>query len=149
VHLAGWCTCSGGRVPLFNVLGFLQQSWQRVSINQTISTLVICLHFYLIYLSLNISFLLLLRSFFILLSLWGISNLATTSYYPISQKKELLKHFVGKSLKNIAGPAAVLDLSKLKKNCNQLLEAVDSLKFGWRAHIKTHKVRPIRTTIEV
>jgi hypothetical protein len=118
---------------------------------------VICLHFYLIYLSLNISFLLLLP--LLLHSPFSMGhfkfgsainpNMATTSYYPISPKKELLKHFVGKSLKDIAGPAAVLDLSKLKKNCNQLLEAVDSLKFGWRAHIKTHKVRPIRTTIEV
>jgi D-serine deaminase-like pyridoxal phosphate-dependent protein len=66
--------------------------------------------------------------------------MATTSYYPLSTKEDLLKHFVGKSLKDIAGPAAVLDLGKLKSNCNRMLEAVDTLKFGWRAHIKTHKV---------
>jgi D-serine deaminase-like pyridoxal phosphate-dependent protein len=66
--------------------------------------------------------------------------MAATSYYPLSSKKELLKHFVGKSLKDVATPAAVLDLSKLKSNCSRMLEAVDTLKFGWRAHIKTHKV---------
>jgi D-serine ammonia-lyase len=66
--------------------------------------------------------------------------MAMISYYPLSTKGELLKHFVGKSLKDISGPAAVLDLSKLKSNCSRMLEAVDTLKFGWRAHIKTHKV---------
>jgi D-serine deaminase-like pyridoxal phosphate-dependent protein len=62
------------------------------------------------------------------------------SLYPVALKEELEKQFVGKSLKDVPIPAAVLDLSKLKKNCKSMLEAVDSLKFGWRAHIKTHKV---------
>jgi D-serine deaminase-like pyridoxal phosphate-dependent protein len=68
--------------------------------------------------------------------------MATASYYPLSTKEELLKHFVGKSIKNVPAPAAVLDLSKVVRNCDRMLEAVDILKFGWRAHIKTHKVRP-------
>ena len=66
--------------------------------------------------------------------------MATTMLYPLSIKEELVKKFVRKSLKDVATPAAVLDLSKVKNNCNRLLEAVDSLNFGWRAHIKTHKV---------
>jgi D-serine deaminase-like pyridoxal phosphate-dependent protein len=66
--------------------------------------------------------------------------MAMNSYYPIPIKEELLQRFAGQSLKNVAGPAAVLDLSKLKNNCSRMLEAVDTLKFGWRAHIKTHKV---------
>ncbi|CZR55607.1 related to alanine racemase [Phialocephala subalpina] len=65
--------------------------------------------------------------------------MATTSLYPLSLKEELRKQFVGKSIKDVAGPAAVLDLSKLQNNCNRMLEACESLKFGWRAHIKTHK----------
>jgi len=52
--------------------------------------------------------------------------MATTSYYPLSKKEELVKHFVGKSLKDVAVPAAVLDLSKLKNNCNRMLEAVET-----------------------
>jgi D-serine deaminase-like pyridoxal phosphate-dependent protein len=51
-----------------------------------------------------------------------------------------VKNYVGKSLHDVSCPAAVLDLSKVKKNCSDMLEAVDSLGFGWRAHIKTHKV---------
>lgn len=66
--------------------------------------------------------------------------MATTSLYPLSSKGELQKLFVGKRLKDVATPAAVLDISKLKKNCDRMLEAVEELKFGWRAHIKTHKV---------
>jgi D-serine deaminase-like pyridoxal phosphate-dependent protein len=66
--------------------------------------------------------------------------MAMNSYYPLPIKEELLQRFAGKSLKNVAGPVAVLDLSKLKNNCSRMLEAVDTLKFGWRAHIKTHKV---------
>jgi D-serine ammonia-lyase len=66
--------------------------------------------------------------------------MATASLYPLSLRETLVKEFVGKSLKDVPTPAAVLDLTKLKNNCNRMLEAVDSLKFGWRAHIKTHKV---------
>ena len=67
--------------------------------------------------------------------------MATTSLYPLSTKEELCDLFVGNSLKDVATPAAVLDLSKLKNNCIRMLEAVDELGFGWRAHVKTHKVR--------
>jgi len=66
--------------------------------------------------------------------------MASASLYPVAIKEELQKQFVGKSLKDVATPAAVLDLTKLKKNCKSMLDAVDSLNFGWRAHIKTHKV---------
>jgi hypothetical protein len=68
------------------------------------------------------------------------SDMATTSLYPLPTKEELQKRFIGKSLKDVEGPAAVLDISKLRNNCLRMLEAVDSLDFGWRAHIKTHKV---------
>jgi len=75
-------------------------------------------------------------------SLWEVSSneMATTSFYPLSTKEELVKQFVGKSIKDVATPAAVLDLSKLRVNCNRMLEACESTSFGWRAHIKTHKV---------
>ena len=66
--------------------------------------------------------------------------MALTSLYPLSLKDELRKQFVGKDLKDLAGPAAILDVGKLKDNCNRMLDAVSELGFGWRAHIKTHKV---------
>ncbi|PBP24284.1 hypothetical protein BUE80_DR004845 [Diplocarpon rosae] len=65
--------------------------------------------------------------------------MALASMYPIPVKEELQKQFVGKSLKDINGPAAVLDRGKVMDNCNRMLNAVESLNFGWRAHIKTHK----------
>ena len=61
------------------------------------------------------------------------------SFYPLVRKEELVKHFVGKSLKDVTTPAAIFDVGKIKRNCARMLEAVDELKFGWRAHIKTHK----------
>jgi len=67
--------------------------------------------------------------------------MATTSLYPLSIKEDLKKQFVGKSIKDVAVPAAVLDLGKVKNNCDRMLEAVESLDFSWRAHIKTHKVQ--------
>lgn len=51
-----------------------------------------------------------------------------------------MKQFVGRSIKDVGTPVAVLDISKLENNCNRMLEACASLEFEWRAHIKTHKV---------
>ncbi|KAL3425338.1 hypothetical protein PVAG01_02129 [Phlyctema vagabunda] len=65
--------------------------------------------------------------------------MATRIMYPHATKEYLVQQFVGKSLKDVPTPSAVLDLNKLKANCNRMLEAVDVLKIGWRAHIKTHK----------
>lgn len=64
----------------------------------------------------------------------------SSSQYPCASRDELVKAYVGKSLHDVAGPAAVLDLSKIKQNCDGMLRAVEDLKCSWRAHIKTHKV---------
>lgn len=60
-------------------------------------------------------------------------------------KETLRKEFVGKVLLEVPTPSAILDISKVKKNCARMLEAVEKLEFGWRAHIKTHKVLSIRS----
>ena len=57
-------------------------------------------------------------------------------------KEQLQREYVGKTLLEVPTPAALLDLSKIKRNCARMLEVVDTLEFGWRAHIKTHKVPP-------
>jgi D-serine deaminase-like pyridoxal phosphate-dependent protein len=49
---------------------------------------------------------------------------------------------VDRTLLEIPTLAALLDLRKIRRNCARMLEAVDTLDFGWRAHIKTHKVPP-------
>ncbi|KAM0140894.1 hypothetical protein ACHAP3_002576 [Botrytis cinerea] len=64
----------------------------------------------------------------------------STSLAPSASKEDLVKEYVGKSLHDVSCPAVVLDLSILRKNCTGMLEAVNSLDCGWRAHIKTHKV---------
>ncbi len=60
----------------------------------------------------------------------------------IELKEQLRREYVGKTLLQVPTPAALLDLSKIKRNCARMLEVVDTLEFGWRAHIKTHKVNP-------
>jgi D-serine deaminase-like pyridoxal phosphate-dependent protein len=73
--------------------------------------------------------------------------MATSELYPFFSKADLTKKFVGKSVKDVSLPAAVLDIQKVKQNCDRMLEACEELKFGWRAHIKTHKVRAILISI--
>lgn len=75
-------------------------------------------------------------------SIKSIWETTVTMYYSIPDKEALKKEFVGKSLKDVPTPAAVLDLSKMKANCQKMLDATQKLGFGWRAHIKTHKVIP-------
>jgi len=63
--------------------------------------------------------------------------------YPLPSKDVLYEKYVGKSLKDVETPAAIIDLSIVKRNCQKMLDAVNELGFGWRAHIKTHKVGSI------
>lgn len=62
------------------------------------------------------------------------------SLYPNPSHELLRERFLGKSLRDVETPAAVIDLSIVKRNCQKMLDAVDELGFSWRAHIKTHKV---------
>jgi D-serine ammonia-lyase len=58
----------------------------------------------------------------------------------ITSKDFLRSRFVGRLLQQVPTPALVLDLAKVEANCNLMLDAVQRLELGWRAHIKTHKV---------
>lgn len=53
------------------------------------------------------------------------------------------RSFIGKRLGDhaIPTPAAVLDRAVVQRNCSNMLAAVQNMHLGWRAHIKTHKVR--------
>ncbi|KAG7133329.1 D-serine dehydratase like protein [Verticillium longisporum] len=62
---------------------------------------------------------------------------------PTPDVEELRRFYVGKLITELPMPAAVLDVSSLKRHCKTMLDAVDSLGVGFRAHVKTHK------TIEV
>lgn len=50
------------------------------------------------------------------------------------------KRFVGKTLGEVPTPCAVLDRAKVEANCQRMLDAVEKLNIGWRAHVKSHKV---------
>ncbi|CAK7215556.1 hypothetical protein SCUCBS95973_002515 [Sporothrix curviconia] len=52
------------------------------------------------------------------------------------------RSLIGKQLGDhaIPTPAAVLDRPAVQRNCSNMLSAVQAMKLGWRAHIKTHKV---------
>lgn len=54
--------------------------------------------------------------------------------------KALRDSIVGQTLWQVATPAVVLDIAKIKVNCRRMLDAVHQLGISWRAHIKTHKV---------
>ncbi|KAK0753828.1 putative serine dehydratase domain-containing protein [Schizothecium vesticola] len=56
-----------------------------------------------------------------------------------SPKDELKARFVGQSLHDVPVPSVILDLAKVKVNCQRMLDATQSLGLLFRAHIKTHK----------
>ena len=47
--------------------------------------------------------------------------------------------YIGRDLRDIPGPQAVIDRIIVQKNCASMLRAADSLDVGFRSHIKTHK----------
>ncbi|PNP56559.1 hypothetical protein THARTR1_03255 [Trichoderma harzianum] len=60
-------------------------------------------------------------------------------FFPTSPKEALAKEFVGKSIRDVPTPAAVMNVAAARRNCERMLEAVQKLELGWRAHVKTHK----------
>ncbi|KAH7375505.1 putative serine dehydratase domain-containing protein [Plectosphaerella cucumerina] len=65
--------------------------------------------------------------------------MSTTPYFPPSPHDELTRLYVGKSIRDVPMPAAVLDVAVARQNCDRMLAACKSLGLSWRAHVKTHK----------
>lgn len=63
--------------------------------------------------------------------------------YPPAPETLLKQSFVGKDLRDIDGPAAVLDIALIRRNCQLMHDAVDALKLDFRAHVKTHKTTQV------
>lgn len=59
---------------------------------------------------------------------------------PLPQHAVLHEAFIGKNLKDVLMPAAVLDKAVVQRNCLQMLKACEALQVGFRPHVKTHKV---------
>lgn len=68
------------------------------------------------------------------------SSFSAPSFYLSPSKAALQLQYVGKNLREIPTPAAVLDLAPIRRNCKAMLEATKALGLGFRAHVKTHKV---------
>ena len=59
---------------------------------------------------------------------------------PLPPRAALHEALVGKNLKDVPTPAAVLDKVVVQRNCLQMLKACEALQVGFRPHVKTHKV---------
>jgi D-serine deaminase-like pyridoxal phosphate-dependent protein len=60
--------------------------------------------------------------------------------WPQPDADKLRAQYVGTDIKDLDGPAAILDLAVVKRNCDFMLKMLETLGLGWRAHVKTHKV---------
>ncbi|KAK2759446.1 hypothetical protein FQN54_002924 [Arachnomyces sp. PD_36] len=58
-------------------------------------------------------------------------------------RAQLREKFVGKNIRDVPTPAAILDVSIVKRNCQRMLDACQAMGFGFRAHVKTHKTLEI------
>jgi len=61
--------------------------------------------------------------------------------YPSPSEAALKLHFLGKKIKDVPAPAAIIDLANVSRNCRLMLETASELGVAFRAHVKTHKVR--------
>ena len=61
--------------------------------------------------------------------------------YPTPSEAAVKLQYVGRSLSEAQAPAAVIDAAVVRRNCKLMLDAVEQLGVGFRAHVKTHKVQ--------
>lgn len=59
--------------------------------------------------------------------------------FPLSPKDILRERYRGRTLHEVPVPAAVIDVAKVKANCQAMLDAVKEHGLSFRAHVKTHK----------
>lgn len=59
---------------------------------------------------------------------------------PLPSKASLVQQYVGKSLKDIPLPAAVLDIAAIKRNCKRMFDATNELGWALRSAVGSHKV---------
>lgn len=52
---------------------------------------------------------------------------------------ELRQFYLGSDIHHVPKPAVILDVARVRRHCRSMLEAVDALGVGFRAHVKTHK----------
>jgi D-serine deaminase-like pyridoxal phosphate-dependent protein len=68
--------------------------------------------------------------------------MSSIELYPTSPR-DALAQYIGKSIRDVPTPAAVINVAAIRRNCERMLHTCDKLGLDWRAHVKTHKVRGI------
>jgi D-serine deaminase-like pyridoxal phosphate-dependent protein len=58
----------------------------------------------------------------------------------IPSQAELQQFYIGKDIKDVPKPAAILDVAIIRRHCETMLQTVNTLNVSFRAHVKTHKV---------
>ncbi|EQL35747.1 hypothetical protein RJZ56_006691 [Blastomyces dermatitidis] len=59
--------------------------------------------------------------------------------YPNASRDALKAQYAGRMLRDIDGPAAIIDVAVARRNCQLMLDAADALGVLFRSHVKTHK----------
>jgi D-serine deaminase-like pyridoxal phosphate-dependent protein len=67
------------------------------------------------------------------------TSLSPLQAYPLPPSDALRKALVGQTLQDMPTPAAIIDLSKARRNCSLMLDSIKKLGVKFRAHVKTHK----------
>jgi len=70
------------------------------------------------------------------------SSFSSSFLYQAPPDAALKAQYIGQRIEDVQAPAAVIDIAVVKNNCALMLNAADSLKVQFRAHVKTHKVCP-------
>jgi D-serine ammonia-lyase len=63
-----------------------------------------------------------------------------SSNYPLPSKAALVQQFVGKTLKEIPLPAAIIDIAAVHRNCKRMDDAVKEMGFDFAPLVDVHKV---------
>ncbi|TWU76015.1 hypothetical protein ED733_007162 [Metarhizium rileyi] len=59
--------------------------------------------------------------------------MSSTALYP-TPPKDVLAQFIGKSIRHVPTPAAVINVAAVRRNCERMLQACVKLGLDWRAH---------------
>jgi D-serine deaminase-like pyridoxal phosphate-dependent protein len=54
---------------------------------------------------------------------------------------ELQQFYIGKDIGDVPKPAVILDVAIIRRHCETMLRTIKELNVGFRAHVKTHKVK--------
>jgi hypothetical protein len=71
------------------------------------------------------------------------ADITSIANYPLPPQASLATQYIGQKLQDLPTPAVVLDRSIIRRNCDAMLNVCKKLGVGFRAHVKSHKVRLI------